>query len=110
MTPLTPTDIEHIADVIADTFPLCASQLREHAGTMRSVSEVTEHRMADQCFDACTCHAWQPISSAPEGVPVETKIHDGQGARNQQVMVRRGRLWFTGGMYVYYEPTHWRVP
>lgn len=60
MTPLTPTDIEHIADVIADTFPLCASQLREHAGTMRSVSEVTEHRMAEQRvwtkgIDDCHC-------------------------------------------------------
>lgn len=56
---------------------------------------------------------WQPIESAPEGEQVETKIDDGQGARNVQKLTRRGRLWFTStsdgvGMYVYYDPTHWR--
>jgi hypothetical protein len=56
---------------------------------------------------------WQNISSAPEGIPVETKIHDESGERNEQVLTRRGRLWFTDthdrvGMYVYYTPTHWR--
>jgi len=41
MTPLTATDIEHIADVIAGQFPLCADQLREHARMMRSAPDVT---------------------------------------------------------------------
>jgi hypothetical protein len=51
---------------------------------------------------------WQPIETAPERIPVETKIHDEHGARNVQVMKRTGRLWWIGEMYVYYQPTHWR--
>lgn len=53
---------------------------------------------------------WQDVSSAPEGVVVDTKIDDEQGARNVQTLRRRGRLWWfpDGIMYVYYEPTHWR--
>lgn len=45
-----------------------------------------------------------------EGVEVETKIEDDRGIRNQQPLVRQGRLWFfpSGEMYVYYTPTHWR--
>jgi hypothetical protein len=34
-TPLTASEIEHIADIIAQQFPTCADQLREHAETMR---------------------------------------------------------------------------
>jgi len=59
-------------------------------------------------------NGWYDISTAPEGVLVETKIHDQDGARNVQMMKRRGRLWFIGSggteMYVYYAPTHWRIP
>jgi hypothetical protein len=56
---------------------------------------------------------WQPISTAPEGREVWTKIDDKDGVRNEQTLTRRGRLWFTDtndgvGMYVYYTPTHWR--
>lgn len=53
---------------------------------------------------------WQPISTAPNGVVVETKIDDGQGVRNITTLKRQGRLWFFPdmSMYVYYEPTHWR--
>ena len=56
---------------------------------------------------------WQPIAAAPEGELVETKIDDQDGIRNQQILTRRGRLWFTCSasgpdMYVYYTPTHWR--
>jgi hypothetical protein len=54
---------------------------------------------------------WQPIETAPEGVLVETKIDDAKGKRNQQTLVRYGRLWWTDVeryMYVYYTPTHWR--
>lgn len=45
-----------------------------------------------------------------EGLIVQTKIDDKNGARNQQRLQRRGRLWFhaDGKMYVYYTPTHWR--
>ena len=53
---------------------------------------------------------WQPAHSAPDGVVVETKIHDGDGARNQTQLKRSGNLWWfpDGSMYVYYRPTHWR--
>lgn len=54
---------------------------------------------------------WHDISLAPVDVPIETKIDDNNGCRNESVLTRRGRLWFTdpkGGMYVYYTPTHWR--
>lgn len=53
---------------------------------------------------------WQPISTAPEGVVVMTKIDTPSGIRNQQPLKRQGRLWFFPdmSMYVYYEPTHWR--
>lgn len=54
--------------------------------------------------------AWQQIETAPEGVIVQTKIHDAHGERNVQALKRSGRLWFVpdGSMYVYYTPTHWR--
>lgn len=54
---------------------------------------------------------WNPISTAPEGEIVETKIDDRRGPRNQQKLFKRGRLWFMpdGKMYVYYRPTHWRA-
>ena len=59
---------------------------------------------------------WQPIDTAPLGVIVETKIDDGQGARNQALLKKYQRnsttrpLWFLpdNSMYVYYTPTHWR--
>jgi len=45
-----------------------------------------------------------------DGVVVETKIDDANGRRNEQKLVREGRLWFfpDHSMYVYYTPTHWR--
>ncbi len=56
--------------------------------------------------------AWKKISEKlpPEGVPVETKIDDGKGCRNVQVMYRRGKLFVDPitGVYTYYTPTHWR--
>lgn len=53
---------------------------------------------------------WQPITTAPEGVEVATKIDDAHGARNETTLVRKGALWFFPdmSMYVYYRPTHWR--
>lgn len=53
---------------------------------------------------------WQPIQSAPEGVKIETRIRDIHGARNEQRLVRKGRLWLLPdmSMYVYYTPTEWR--
>ena len=53
---------------------------------------------------------WMPISTAPEGVEVETKIDDKDGCRNEQTLIRFGCCWFIPdkGIYVYYEPTHWR--
>jgi len=54
--------------------------------------------------------AWETEDTAPQGVVVMTRIDDAEGVRNQQPLRRSGRLWFvpSGGMYVYYTPTHWR--
>jgi hypothetical protein len=54
---------------------------------------------------------WQTISSAPDGVEVETAIIDERGQQNTQNVTRSGSLWFGAGMtiYFYYTPTHWRV-
>lgn len=43
---------------------------------------------------------------------VLTKIDDEHGERNIQKLKRRGGLWFfpDDSMYVYYKPTHWRIP
>lgn len=57
---------------------------------------------------------WLPASQAPEGVVVETKIDDHLGVRNEQKLYRDGGMWFmpipNGGTYVYYRPTHYRMP
>jgi hypothetical protein len=53
---------------------------------------------------------WQPIATMPNGVPVLTRILDGNGERNVQVLTLRGRLYWSGAMYVYYQPTHWAYP
>ncbi len=55
-----------------------------------------------------SCEALLPA----DNLVVETKIHDGDGLRNQGPLKRQGRLWFLpdGSMYVYYTPTHWRNP
>lgn len=52
---------------------------------------------------------WQPVDTAPENRVVLTKIDDHLGARNEQALVRSGRLWFypDKSIYVYYTPTHW---
>lgn len=46
----------------------------------------------------------------PDGFSVKTKIDDDLGVRNEQVLKRRGRLWWfpDDSMYVYYSPTHWK--
>lgn len=51
---------------------------------------------------------WQPISLAPAGEEVLTKIDDEDGERNVTRLIRRGNLWFfpDWSMYVYYTPTH----
>lgn len=45
----------------------------------------------------------------PENVEVMTKIHDEDGERNEQSLIRMGSLWFipNSSIYVYYIPTHW---
>ena len=52
--------------------------------------------------------SWRPIGEAPEGVLVMTKIDDANGVRNEQTLSKQGNLWFSGSMYVYYHPTHYR--
>lgn len=53
---------------------------------------------------------WNPIETSPENIEVMTKIDDENGCRNEQSLMRRGRMWFVpdGSMYVYYRPTRWR--
>lgn len=50
-------------------------------------------------------------SLPPENQEVETKIDDHMGVRNEQPLMRVGKLWMypDGSMYVYYTPTHWRT-
>lgn len=54
---------------------------------------------------------WQPVTTAPNGIVVQTKIDDADGVRNVQTLKRSGNLWWLpdGSMYVYYTPTHWRT-
>lgn len=55
---------------------------------------------------------WIKVSDKlpPNGKLVETKMHDSQGARNFQNLIRSGNLWYLSdkSMYTYYTPTHWR--
>lgn len=48
----------------------------------------------------------------PEGVIVDTKIDNVAGVRNVgQLVFERNLWWFTDkSMYVYYTPTHWKIP
>lgn len=52
---------------------------------------------------ACNCNLPE------ENIVVNTKIDDWQGERNQQMLVRKGNLWFLQdqNVYIYYNPTHW---
>lgn len=46
----------------------------------------------------------------PENKPVETRINDSGGVRNEAILVRHNNLWWFEdmSMYVYYSPTEWR--
>lgn len=52
--------------------------------------------------------SWNPIETCPDGRAVKTKTDDARGCRNEGVLTRSGRIFFSGDMYVYYAPTHWR--
>lgn len=48
----------------------------------------------------------------PNDLVVDTKIDDPKGLRNEcKLKLYNNRLWFfsDGSMYVYYQPTHWRL-
>lgn len=47
----------------------------------------------------------------PEQIPVETKIDDENGERNNCILMRYKNFWMypENMMYVYYTPTHWRL-
>lgn len=47
----------------------------------------------------------------PEHIPVETKIDDENGERNNCILMRYKNFWMfpENMMYVYYTPTHWRL-
>lgn len=59
---------------------------------------------------------WIPTNRQlpPKWQVVDTKIDDAKGCRNEgKLKLHDGqRLWFVpdGSMYVYYTPTHWRIP
>lgn len=59
-----------------------------------------------------TTDNWEVITEAqpPQGVVVLTKIDIEGVSRNEQELVRKGRLWFFQdmSMYVYYRPTHFK--
>jgi hypothetical protein len=57
---------------------------------------------------------YKSIKSCPESQRVNTRIVDGYnvngafGVRNEQVLTKRGRLFFCDdGTYVYYTPSEW---
>ena len=53
---------------------------------------------------------WEKIkpnfSNVKEGKEYKTCINDEQGIRNIGTLVRSNNLWFAGGTYIYYTPTH----
>jgi hypothetical protein len=55
---------------------------------------------------------WFKISETPppNRVEVETKVSDARGERNFAVLRYDPdhKMWWWGGSYVYYTPTHWR--
>jgi len=53
---------------------------------------------------------WKDISTAPEGVVINTRICDENGTRNVQELIKEGNLfWFPDkSMYVYYTPNQWK--
>lgn len=57
---------------------------------------------------------WRGVKDepSPQNRPLDTKIDDEHGVRNEQKLMRRGNFWWLpdGSMYVYYTPTHWREP
>jgi hypothetical protein len=69
---------------------------------------------ASSPFGPSNRSAWVSVTyrRPPQDVTVETKIDDSRGCRNQTFLKLHGRLWFVPDMsiYVYYEPSHWRMP
>ena len=55
-------------------------------------------------------YEWRRVDDEkpPQNFPVDTKIDDQDGVRNEQVMSFHHNLWWAGDMYVYYRPTHWK--
>jgi hypothetical protein len=64
----------------------------------------------DLCLECGELADWEPASTVPDGVEVETKIDDEHGVRNVTTLVHERNLWWfpDRSMYVYYVPTHWR--
>jgi len=55
-------------------------------------------------------NGWRDIATAPNDIFIETTTDPDNSDPYKVVELRKqGRLWFLrDGMYVYYEPTHWR--
>ena len=66
------------------------------------------------CFGSVPDMDWITMAKElpPDGLVVDTKIDNDKGIRNEQQLVRQGNLMFFPdySMYVYYAPTHWRLP
>lgn len=55
---------------------------------------------------------WEKITDSiiiPEG-DLYTKIDDEDGVRNVCTLTFKSGRWWTGNMYIYYQPTHWMFP
>lgn len=53
---------------------------------------------------------WRRVGTEFEGMVYLTKIDDENGVRNEQMLKRKGGIWFhpDGSSYVYYTPTHYK--
>ena len=53
---------------------------------------------------------WKQINNnTPENIELETVIIENGEERNKQRLTKKGNLWWSGNMYVYYTPTHYKL-
>lgn len=53
---------------------------------------------------------WKEIDkNTPENVELTTAIIENGEERNIEKLTKRGNLWWSGGMYIYYTPTHYKL-
>lgn len=108
-----------VREFAEEKYPTCAEQLQHLANLCdRHKRDLLPAPTESICAD-CTAEREAAAKGEyvlvadelpPDNEVVMTKIDDASGCRNEQLLKRQGRLWFTpdGSMYVYYTPTHWR--